>query len=103
MLTVEEVKEKMSERGFSETMRGMRGREVSSITFIFDDPDYPAYSCTVYLENGHFKFQYAVPCSINQLITPECSPIMSDEQFERISSKFRKQVRVLHKNFGGRT
>ena len=94
----------MNKRGFSQCARAYtnNGSVVQSITFLTEfNEDKPTYSCTVYLESREFELFYAIPCSINKLVTPKCGSVLNSEHFDRIRNKFEQQVNVLHKCFGG--
>ena len=97
MLDAKQVIETMGRRGFSESLRSVRnGCEPITITFTTMRLDGTDISCTVNLEKETFKFEWCVPCSINRLISPDCSSLFNDEHFHRIYRKMLKHVRILY-------
>lgn len=97
MLDAKQVIEKMDERGFTETMRSVKdGYTPVTITFMTMRLDGTDISCMVNLEEETFEFGWCVPCSINRLSTPPCSPVLDDNQFHRIYRKILKHVRLLY-------
>lgn len=94
----------MKSRGFYSSVRNYtnNGNTLHSITFTTEfEEDKPSYCCTVYLESREFEFFYAVPRSINKLVSPKCGSFENTDHFNRIRNKFEQQVLVLHKCFGG--
>jgi hypothetical protein len=96
MLDAKQVIAKMNERGFTETMHMCSGGATTCITFMTMRLDGTDISCTVNLEEETFAFMWGVPCSINRLSTPPCSPVLDDNQFNRIYRKILKHVRLLY-------
>ena len=97
MLDVNQVIEKMHERGFSESMRSVKnGYEPVSIVFCTTRLDGTDISCTVYLEKETFEFAWHVPNSINKLSTPNCGSFFNDDHFHKLYRKMLKHVRILY-------
>lgn len=102
----EQAIEIMSNRGFTVMSYSMRNTHTVEAIYFITEPviengsNVPAIGCNVYLESGGFEFVYAVPFSINVLRSQKCSPIVSDEHFNKIYTKFKEQVYVLHNYFG---
>lgn len=96
MLDAKQVIAKMNERGFSESMRMVSGTTTTCITFATMRLDGTDISCTVNLEEETFAFMWCIPCSINRISTPPCSPVLDDNQFNRIYRKIFKHVRLLY-------
>ena len=97
MLDKKQVIEKMTERGFSESMRSVRnGYEPITITFCTNKLNGTDMSCTVNLEQETFSFMWCVPQSINRLSTPECGSFFDDEHFHKIYRKMLKHIRILY-------
>lgn len=97
MLDTKQVIEKMSERGFSESMRSVKNvHEPITITFSTMRLDGTDISCTVNLEKETFSFTWCVPYSINRLCTPDCGSFFNDEHFHRLYRKMLKHVRILY-------
>lgn len=90
---------KMKQRGFTESVRGMTGDSVNTITFIIENAKKAPIFCTVTLANEHFQFYYVVPRSANQLQSPDCGSVMDDNHFDMIYSKLEEQAAVLNRYF----
>lgn len=109
MLDANQVIEKMSERGFTQMSRGMRGNETISIYFVSEptlrtngqDIHIPSIGCNVFLETEEFELMYAVPQSINVLRTAnKCGSFMNDKHFDNLCGKLENQAGVLYRAFG---
>lgn len=102
----DQVIEIMSNRGFTVQSYSMKDTHTVEAVYFITEPVFqngsnaPAIGCNVFLEAGEFEFMYAVPFSINILRSPKCSPIVNDEHFNKIYSKFKEQACVLHNYFG---
>ena len=97
MLDVNQVIEKMNERGFTESMRSVRnGHEPISITFCTMRLDGTDISCVVHLEEETFAFVWCVPYSINKLSTPNCGSFFNDDHFHKLYRKMLKHARILY-------
>ncbi len=89
----------MKQRGFTESVRSIKGDSVNTITFIIENAKKASVFCTVTLANEHFKFNYIVPKSKNQLQSPDCGAVMNENYFDMIYSKFEEQAAVLNRYF----
>ena len=97
MLDTKQVIEKMTERGFYESMRSVKnGHEPITITFCTNRLDGTDIACTVHLDKETFKFEWCVPYSINKLSTPDCGSLFNDKHFHQLYRKMLKHVRILH-------
>ena len=100
------VIEKMRNRGYSRVLENRNNfDETVSITFIYNPTEYdktkrfpvPMYNVTVWLEDLEFQFMYAIPSSINKLISPKCGSFMNDEHFDKLAMKFERDSAILDK------
>lgn len=99
--------EKMKERGFSKIFETRNGNDDTvSISFVYEPKEednkklrfpIPMYNVTVWVDTLEFQFMYAVPTSINKLMSPKCSSFMNDEHFDRLALKFERDIAVLNK------
>lgn len=97
MLDTKQVIEKMTERGFSESMRSVKnGYEPVTITFCTMQLDGTDIACTVNLEEETFMFTWCVPKSINRLSTPSCGSFFNDKHFHQLYREMLKHVLILH-------
>ena len=98
---LERLRSLMSQRGFTEVARTAMGNRLDNVEFGYekDRKPYPI-TCTIYNNSDKdFSFFYAVPGSINQLVTPKCGPYTDNKYFDRIFQKFFRQVQILEMNF----
>lgn len=105
----EMIMDTMKNYGFTFNMESRDGKGKTTAFYFMSEPVYhrrrtdlmtvPPYSCIVYPDTDEFVLTYVVPGSINSLVTPKCSPVSSDEQFNRISMKFESAVQVLYQAF----
>ena len=97
MLDAKQVIEKMTERGFSESMRAVRnGYDPFTITFCTMRLDGTDISCIVNLDEETFSFAWCVPYSLNKLSCPNCGSFFNDEHFHKLYRKMLKHVRILY-------
>lgn len=104
MLDVDEIVDKMEERGFTKyaTLGGDKIQFVSSHMY---DSSYfdrtpkrerlPIINVIVDLNKDEFECQYNLDRSINMLKTPICGAVLNDEHFDRIVSQFESQAKWL--------
>lgn len=102
MLDKNVVIAKMRERGF--TVYAHVG--VSTIQFVSAHmyqreqqkvPLDPVINIFVNLETGEFRCIYNIPSSINTLNCPNCSPVMDDDQFDRMVSTFELHAKWMER------
>ena len=97
MLDEKQVIEKMSDRGFYETVRSVKnGYEPISITFCTERLDGKDIACTVDLEEEKFSFIWCVPYSINKLSCDKCGSFFDDEHFRKLYRQILKHARILY-------
>lgn len=92
------VRDKMSERGFSEVMRGYDGKgELITITYCTMRLDGTDISCVVNFQKDTFHFIWCVPKSINQLLTGELGSFFDDQHFDNLYGRILKQACILYR------
>lgn len=96
MFAINDVNKYMNENKFSESIRSMDGKYVSSITYTTMRLDGTDFSCTVDLEKEEFTFSYCVPHSINLLKCGPCGSLYNQGHFYKLYRKFLKHVRALY-------
>lgn len=96
MLDAKQIDKVMYERGFYQQMISRKDNQIISAAYCTMNLDGMDISCTVDMIEETFKFSWCVPKSINLLTTPECTPVLDDDQFYRIYNKIRKQVMILY-------
>ena len=55
----------------------------------------PVFNVIVNLDNGEFECLYNIAGSINMMCVPACSPVMDDDHFDHIVSKFEAQIKWM--------
>lgn len=108
-MTEESAIELMEERGFYYTFesKNFSGGD-KHLHFTFDNRDnykynnsfsIPAFAAEVSLKDERFRFTWKIPGSINDLTTPWCSPVSSEDQFWRICHPYVQHACILNKYF----
>lgn len=104
MLDRKLIEDKMKERGFVvySTIGSTNLQFISEHMYDFNYEEKtsprqrkPVINIIVNLRNEEFECFYNLSKSINQLKSPKCSPIMSDEHFDKIVTRFETEAKWL--------